>query len=162
MREAGETERKRLQADLDQQLKQRAAALLEVQNERDSLQTQAEALEQANKAVSLQRDEIARQLREKERINQELADELEEQREQSGQLNKDTASCRSSTACSAAPCCLPSHFYGERSRLGGWGPQGRAATRPPRPARWRRPLTATRSRMIPTVWMIAASRSSHN
>ncbi|CAE7882828.1 FH4 [Symbiodinium microadriaticum] len=82
IREAGETERKRLQADLDQQLKQRAAALLEVQNERDSLQTQAEALEQANKAVSLQRDEIARQLREKERINQELADELEEQREQ--------------------------------------------------------------------------------
>ena len=82
IREAGETERKRLQADLDQQLKQRAAALLEVQNERDSLQTQAEALEQANKAVSLQRDEIARQLREKERMNQELADELEEQREQ--------------------------------------------------------------------------------
>ena len=82
IREAGETERKRLQADLDQQLKQRAAVLLEVQNERDSLQTQAEALEQANKAVSLQRDELARQLREKERTNQELSDELEETLEQ--------------------------------------------------------------------------------
>ena len=81
IREEGETERKRLQADLDQQLKQRAAALLEVQNERDSLQTRAEALEQANKSVSLQRDELARQLRERERSSQELSDELEEQQE---------------------------------------------------------------------------------
>eukprot|EP00435_Cladocopium_sp_Y103_P062666 s552_g24.t1 len=81
IREEGETERKRLQADLEQQLKQRAATLVEVQNDRDRAETHAEALEQSNKDLSQQRDELVRQLGEERKRTQELQEELDLQHE---------------------------------------------------------------------------------
>ena len=81
IREEAETERKRLQADLQQQLKQRAATLVEVQNDRDRAETHAEALEQSNKDLSLQRDELVRQLGEERKRTQELQEELDLQHE---------------------------------------------------------------------------------
>eukprot|EP00438_Fugacium_kawagutii_P020605 Skav209882 [mRNA] locus=scaffold3263:59982:78052:+ [translate_table: standard] len=81
IREEGEAERKRLQGDLQQQLKQRAAALVEVQNDRDRAETHAEALEQSNRDLSQQRDELVRQLGEERKRTQDLQEELDLQHE---------------------------------------------------------------------------------
>ena len=81
IREEGDAERKRLQADLEQQLKQRAATLVEVQNARDRAETHAEALEQSNKDLSQQRDELVKQLGEERKRSQEQQEELDLQQE---------------------------------------------------------------------------------
>eukprot|EP00931_Biecheleriopsis_adriatica_P056669 TRINITY_DN3358_c0_g1_i2.p1 TRINITY_DN3358_c0_g1~~TRINITY_DN3358_c0_g1_i2.p1 ORF type:complete len:1642 (-),score=572.30 TRINITY_DN3358_c0_g1_i2:3-4904(-) len=81
VREEGEIERKRMAADLEQQLKQRGAEAMEMMNARDSLQTQVEVLEQSNKALGAQRDELSRQIREKDRNIEGLQTDLEAQQE---------------------------------------------------------------------------------
>ncbi|CAE8591464.1 unnamed protein product, partial [Polarella glacialis] len=60
VREEAESERKKLQADLEQRLQEKAAANVQLANERDVLQTQVEALESSQQSLANQRDELDR------------------------------------------------------------------------------------------------------
>ncbi|CAE8620767.1 unnamed protein product [Polarella glacialis] len=77
VREEAESERKKLQADLEQRLQEKAAANVQLANERDVLQTQVEALESSQQSLANQRDELDRQRREKERGTEAAESELE-------------------------------------------------------------------------------------
>eukprot|EP00927_Polykrikos_kofoidii_P038732 TRINITY_DN33156_c1_g1_i1.p1 TRINITY_DN33156_c1_g1~~TRINITY_DN33156_c1_g1_i1.p1 ORF type:complete len:1639 (+),score=436.28 TRINITY_DN33156_c1_g1_i1:144-4919(+) len=67
VREEAEAERKRLQADFEQKLSQRGAKILELSNANDIQQTQIETLELSRNSLVNQRDELTRELRDKER-----------------------------------------------------------------------------------------------
>lgn len=66
VRDEAEAERKKMQADMEQKLKERAAKLVAVTNENDNLTTKVETLELARDSLVKQRDELQSQVEERD------------------------------------------------------------------------------------------------
>jgi len=77
IRGEAEAEKKRMQGDYEQQLKERGAKMMELMNTNDALETQLETLESARDDLVSQRDDLGKQMRERDRCATLAEAELE-------------------------------------------------------------------------------------